>query len=45
MTPTIGMTMDVRGIRCVIVRVLPCGTVEMVSVCGMYAFRVSGLMF
>ena len=45
MKPLTGMTMEVRGIKCVVVRVLACGTVDVVSVCGMYSWRVSGLMF
>jgi hypothetical protein len=43
--PQVGMTMTVRGILCRIVRLLPHGTVEVVSLDGERAFRVSGLSF
>lgn len=43
--PKPGMTMTVRGIVCRIVKVLPAGTVEVVSLDGRQAFRVSGLSF
>lgn len=43
--PIAGQTMKVRGLFCRIVKVRPLGTVDVVSLCGNYAFRVSGLMF
>lgn len=43
--PIVGQTMTVRGIVCRIVRILPLGTVDVVSCCGHYSFRVSGLPF
>ena len=43
--PAIGQQMTVRGIVCQITCVLPAGTVEVTSLCGNYAFRVSGLSF
>lgn len=45
MKPTVGMTMTVRGVKCRIVRVRAFGTVDVVSLCGAYAWRVSGLPF
>ena len=43
--PKVGQTMMVRGLLCRIVKVLPAGTVDVVSVDGNKAFRVSGLSF
>lgn len=43
--PMIGQIVFVRGIRCEIVRIRPAGTIDVVSTCGRYAFRVSGLYF
>lgn len=43
--PRIGQTMEVRGVLCRIIKVRPFGTVDVVSLCGRYAFRVSGLSF
>lgn len=37
--------MTVRGIKCRITKVLPLGTLEVESLCGNYAYRVSGLNF
>jgi hypothetical protein len=43
--PTIGQQMTVRGITCRIVKVYTFGTVDVVSLCGRYAWRVTGLAF
>lgn len=43
--PHVGMLMTVRGIRCRIFKVRPLGTVDVLSLCGRYAWRVSGLGF
>lgn len=43
--PKVGMSMVVYGVPCIIVKVLPAGTVDVVSVDGSKAFRVSGLSF
>lgn len=42
-SPRIGQWMTVYGLRCRIVRVHALGTVDVVSECGNYAYRVSGL--
>jgi hypothetical protein len=39
----IGDQMTVRGVRCVVFKVRPFGTIDVVSVDGKQAFRVSGL--
>lgn len=41
----IGQTMSVRGIVCRIFKIRQCGTVDVVSICGQFAFRVTGLAF
>lgn len=43
--PMIGQLMMVRGVQCKIVKILPFGTLDVVSICGQYAYRVSGLAF
>lgn len=43
--PQVGMTMLVRGIKCRVVKIHPFGTLDVVSLCGNYAYRVSGLSF
>jgi hypothetical protein len=43
--PQIGQQITVRGITCKIVKIRPMGTLDVVSLCGSYAFRVSGLTF
>ncbi len=45
MRPEIGMLMTVRGVKCRIVKVRKFGTVDVVSLCGAYTWRVSGLPF
>ena len=42
-TLKIGSSITVRDIACTVVKVRPFGTVDVVSVCGKYAFRVTGL--
>lgn len=44
-TPKIGMIMTVRGIKCRIFAIHAMGTLDVVSLCGNYAFRVTGLLF
>ena len=41
--PNIGDKTTVRGVSCTIVRIHPMGTVDVVSDCGKYAWRISGL--
>ena len=41
--PAVGQIIRVRGMDCRIVKVRPLGTVDVVSLCGRFAFRVSGL--
>ena len=43
--PRVGMLVTVRGVRCRIFRIHPFGTLDCVSLCGNYAWRVSGLDF
>lgn len=43
--PKIGQRVIVRGITCEVFRVHPLGTLDVVSLCGQYAFRISGLSF
>lgn len=43
--PAIGQPITVRGIACRITKVRPFGTVDVLSLCGNYAYRVSGLPF
>lgn len=45
MKPEVGMLMMVRGVQCRIVKVRPFGTVDVVSLCGAFSWRVSGLAF
>jgi len=42
--PKIGQLLEVRGIKCRIFEIRPLGTIDVVSLCGNYAFRLSGLM-
>lgn len=44
-TPRVGMLVRVYGVQCEIVRVLPFGTIDVVSLDGSRAWRVSGLGF
>jgi hypothetical protein len=44
-TPKIGMLVTVRGVQCRIVKVLPMGTIDVVSLDGDHAWRVTGLPF
>lgn len=39
----IGMIVTVRGIKCRIFKVREFGTIDVVSLCGNYAWRLSGL--
>lgn len=43
MNPKIGQWVEVRGVMCVITAVLPCGTIEVLSLDGKHAWRLSGL--
>lgn len=43
--PKIGQLVTVRGIACRITVIRPMGTIDVESLCGKYAFRVSGLSF
>jgi hypothetical protein len=43
--PEVGQTMMVRGVMCRITKVRVFGTVDVVSLCGGFAWRVSGLAF
>jgi hypothetical protein len=43
--PKLGDLMTVRFTKCRIVKVHPLGALDLVSLCGNYAFRVSGLPF
>jgi hypothetical protein len=43
MKPEIGQHVTVRGVRCEIVVVHKFGTIDVVSLCGNYTWRVSGL--
>jgi hypothetical protein len=45
MKPTIGAIVTVYGHKCRVFRIHPAGTVDVVSLCGEYAWRVSGLAF
>lgn len=45
MMPVVGQLVVVRGVQCRIVKVRPMGTIDVVSLCGQYAWRVSGLAF
>jgi len=44
-TPKIGQLYTVRGKQCRIFKIHPFGTMDVVSLCGNYAWRVSGLNF
>lgn len=39
----IGQLVTVRGIECRIFKVHPFGTIDVVSLCGNYAWRLSGM--
>ena len=41
--PKVGQRVVVRGVDCEIVKVRPFGTIDVVSLDGKYAWRVSGL--
>lgn len=41
--PLVGRLVMVRGVQCRITVIRPAGTVDCESVCGKYAFRISGL--
>lgn len=43
--PVIGQLITVRGIACRIIKIRPFGTLDVVSLCGNHAWRVSGLVF
>jgi hypothetical protein len=43
--PTVGQIVTVRGISCRIVRVHSAGTVDVLSLDGRFAWRISGLGF
>jgi hypothetical protein len=43
--PKINQLVEVRGVRCRIFKVHPLGTIDVVSLCGKYAWRISGLGF
>ncbi len=43
--PKVGMLVTVRGVKCRIFKVRPFGTIDVESLCGKYAWRVSGLNF
>ena len=43
--PIIGQLITVRNVLCRIVKIRPFGTLDVVSVSGNLAFRVSGLSF
>lgn len=43
--PQVGMLYRVHGVQCHIVKVLCAGTIEVVSLCGEHAWRVTGLPF
>lgn len=44
-TPKIGMIVKVRGMDCKIFKIHPLGTIDVVSLDGEKAFRLSGLPF
>jgi hypothetical protein len=41
--PTVGQTMIVREVECVITKIWPLGTVDVLSKDGKHAWRVTGL--
>ena len=43
--PRVGQRVTVRGHACEIFCVRPLGTIDVVSLCGRFAWRVSGLGF
>jgi len=43
--PSVGQVITIRGTLCRIVKIRPFGTLDVVSVNGNVAFRVSGLNF
>ena len=43
--PSIGQIVTIRGIPCRIVKIRAFGTIDVVSLDGQYAWRVSGLAF
>lgn len=43
--PRAGMLMTVRGHKCRIVKIHKFGTVDVHSLCGQFAWRVTGLPF
>ncbi len=44
-TPTEGQTITVRGHVCKIIKVRPFGTIDVLSLDGKFAWRLSGLNF
>lgn len=45
MKPQVGARIIVRGVPCTVFKVRAFGTVDVVSDCGKYAWRLSGLPF
>jgi hypothetical protein len=45
MKPKLGQRITVRGVICTIVQVRAAGTIDVVSLDGKHAWRVSGLSF
>jgi hypothetical protein len=45
MKPELGMIVNVRGVKCRIVAVLPFGTIDVEALDGSGCWRVSGLSF
>jgi hypothetical protein len=43
--PKIGQLVTVRGVKCRIFKIREFGTIDVESICGNYAFRLSGLNF
>jgi hypothetical protein len=43
--PKVGMLMTVRGHKCRIFKIHAMGTLDVVSLCGRFAWRVTGLPF
>lgn len=39
----VGQLMSVRGMQCRVFKLHPLGTLDVVSLCGRYAFRLTGL--
>lgn len=43
--PAVNQLIEVRGVVCRIIKIHPFGTVDVESLCGKHAWRLSGLRF